>query len=154
MTNGFPAISRSIFRDSRVEAMRAGMTARVFIFAYSFVFCRCLFNGAYKTSFQLPSLERHVETNFSPLLESNDRCASETHLAARVSLFRARRHGGAVSSRRRPIFNPLPADAVGSLDEFAGRLLTVFNNDHDSGVELSLGVANIWYARSSLAITS
>ena len=48
---------------------------------------------------------------------------------------------------RRPVFDPLLANAVGPVDEFATRFLSVFDNHDHPGIELSLGVIDIRQAR-------
>ena len=53
------------------------------------------------------------------------------------------RHGRAVSGGRRPVVDPLLANAVGSVDEFAARPLPVLDNNDDPGVELPLGVIDV-----------
>ncbi len=48
-----------------------------------------------------------------------------------------------MTSRRRPVLNPLPANTVGSCDKFAARALSVLDHDHDPRVESSLRMMDV-----------
>jgi hypothetical protein len=51
--------------------------------------------------------------------------------------------GRATSRCRRPVFDPLPPNAIGLFNELMARAMPVLDYNHDPSVEFSLGVINI-----------
>jgi hypothetical protein len=54
------------------------------------------------------------------------------------------RHRRTASRRDGPVLDPVPSDAVGSVDEFSAWRLPVRHDHHDPGVEVSLGMIDVW----------
>ena len=53
------------------------------------------------------------------------------------------RHRRTTSRRDGPVVDPLPSDAVGSVDELSTWRSPVLHDHHDSGVEMALGMADV-----------
>src|SRR5918996_5368086 len=53
------------------------------------------------------------------------------------------RHRRTTSRRDGPVVDPLPSDAVGSVDEFSTWRSPVLHDHHDPGVEMSLGMIDV-----------
>ena len=53
------------------------------------------------------------------------------------------RHRRTTSRRDGPVVDPLPADAVGSVDEFSTWRSPVLHDHDDPGVEMSLGMIDV-----------
>ena len=53
------------------------------------------------------------------------------------------RHRRTTSRRNGPVVDPLPSDAVGSVDEFSTWRSPVLHDHHDPGVEMSLGMIDV-----------
>src|SRR4030095_14552452 len=69
-------------------------------------------------------------------------CRRERHCAAGSSVW-IDRHRRTTSRRDGPVVDPLPSDAVGSVDELGTWRSRVFHDHHDPGVEMSLGMIDV-----------
>lgn len=69
-------------------------------------------------------------------------CRRERRCAAGSSVW-IDRHRRATSGRDGPVVDPLPSDAVGSVDECSTWRSPVLHDHHDPGVEMSLGMIDV-----------